>query len=483
MPFNSYQFLLFLPLVLFAYYALPHRYRWALLLVASYRFYAGWSPVFLIWIAISTLTGYALARLIGRTSRQRWRAGLLALAVVTNLGMLLALKYVDFFGNTWRALSGQTTATGPLLASIVLPVGVSFYTLQVIGYTIDVYRGRIASEKHLGMFALYVSFFPKLVAGPLERADHLLPQLRRENTFEVARVVSGLRRVLWGLFKKVVVADRLAVYVNAVYAQPLDHAGWTIVTATLFCGVQIYADFSGYSDIAIGTAQMFGLELIENFRQPYCAPSVSEFWRRWHISLSTWFRDYLYIPLGGNRVPRWRWYLNLFVVFLVSGLWHGANWTFVVWGSLHGAYVVAEVWSRKARDWIARAVHVESQGVRTVLGTATTFILVSFAWIFFQSPSVSHALVLVRNMLRFGVASDILAPWAGLTDAPGIEMALAWGLVGLLALVHVRQARMLPLPAVVMERPWVRWCADLLLALAVVNLGVVSKMPFIYAGF
>jgi D-alanyl-lipoteichoic acid acyltransferase DltB (MBOAT superfamily) len=228
---------------------------------------------------------------------------------------------------------------------------------------------------------------------------------------------------------------------------------------------------------------MFGFDLIENFQQPYCASSVSGFWRRWHISLSSWFRDYLYIPLGGNRVPKWRWYLNLFIVFLVSGFWHGANRTFVLWGALHGIYVVVEVWSKKARDTVVWRLHIENTAVRMVLSTATTFVLVSFAWIFFQARSVSYALLLIRNLVRFDVASDIYAPWAGLTDALGFEMALAWGLIGLLTLVHLGRDGRLPLPSFVVETSWVRWTAYLFLALAIVNLGVANELPFIYAGF
>lgn len=483
MPFNSFQFFLFLPLVLAAYLGLPHRHRWALLLIASYGFYAAWSPSFLIWIALSTLIGYVLARLIAQTSHRRWRKGLLVSSIVANLSLLFAFKYVNFASDIWRALFDRAPAFDAPVLNLLLPVGISFYTFQAIGYTIDVYGARIAPEKHLGIFALYVSFFPKLVAGPIERAEHLLPQFRRKHTFEASRVFSGLRLVLWGMFKKVVIADRLAVYVNAVYTHPLDYAGWTIITATLFCAAQIYSDFSGYSDIAVGVARMFGFDLIENFQQPYCASSVSEFWRRWHISLSSWFRDYLYIPLGGNRVPRWRWYLNLFIVFLVSGFWHGANWTFVLWGALHGIYVVLEVWSKKARDMVVRRLHIEHTAVRMVLSTAATFILVSFAWIFFQARSVSYALLLIRNLCRFDVASDIYAPWAGLTDALGLEMALAWGLIGLLTLVHLGRDGRLPLPSFVVETPWIRWIAYLFLALAIVNLGVANERPFIYAGF
>ena len=483
MPFNSFQFLLFLPAVLVAYLRIPQRYRWVLLLIASYGFYAAWSPSFLIWIALSTLISYVLACLMAQTSKQRWRKGLLVSSIVAHLSLLFTFKYLNFASDIWRALVDQAPNVGTPVVNLLLPVGISFYTFQSIGYTIDVYRGKIGPEKHLGIFALYVSFFPKLVAGPIERAEHLLPQFRLEHTVDASRMFSGLQRVLWGMFKKVVIADRLAVYVNAVYTHPLDYAGWTIVSATLFCAVQIYSDFSGYSDMAVGIARMFGFELIENFRQPYCASSVSEFWRRWHISLSSWFRDYLYIPLGGNRVPRWRWYLNLFVVFLASGLWHGANWTFVIWGALHGIYIVLEVWSKKARDAVARRLHIERTAVRTILSTTMTFILVTLAWIFFQARSVSYALLLLRNLFRFDAASDIYAPWAGLTNAPGLEMALAWGLIGLLALVHLGRDGRLPLPTFVVKIPWIRWIAYLLLALAIMNLGVANETPFIYAGF
>ena len=484
MSFNSFEFLIFFPLVFAVYFLCSHRHQWLLLLIASYYFYATWSPQYVTWLVISTLLAYILALLIAQASCEGWRKRLLALSIVSNLGMLFGFKYFNFFNDSLKALFNQFNLfyNAPAF-KVLLPVGISFYTFQTISYTIDVYRGEIAPEKHLGIFALYVSFFPQLVAGPIERAGHLLPQFRRQHTFDAPRVFSGLRLILWGMFKKVVVADRLAVYVNAVYNNPLDYYGWTVVLATFFCAVQIYCDFSGYSDIAVGASRVLGHDLTENFRQPYCASSVSEFWRRWHISLSSWFRDYLYIPLGGNRVPRWRWYANLLIVFLVSGLWHGANWTFVLWGALHGLYVVVEVWSKKARDKVAQAFHLEQSAVRTIVGTVVTFSLVSFGWIFFQAKSVSYALLLVRNLVQFNVQSDIYAPWGGITDNLGLEMTLSWGLVVLLTFVHFVHDQRLRLPSFMVKKAWVRWAAYLLLALAIINLGAAKETPFLYTTF
>jgi alginate O-acetyltransferase complex protein AlgI len=328
---------------------------------------------------------------------------------VSNLGLLFVLKYLGFADEILRALFGTLGLTYQVTApNLWLPVGISFYTLQSAGYLIDVHRGDVEPETHLGHFALFTAYFGKLTSGPIERAGHLLPQFRRSHSLDASYLFSGLRLMLWGMFKKVVVADRLAVYVNAVYGNPGGYAGWTIVIATLFSAAHIYSDFSGYSDIAVGVARLFGLEVIQNFRQPYLASSVSEFWRRWHISLSTWFRDYLYIPLGGSRVPRWRRDLNILIVFLVSGLWHGAAWTFVVWGALHGVYLILERRSADLRDRVARAVRLDHPAVRGAIGTVTTILLVSFAWIFFYARSVPDAWLMIRNMVRFGSGATSL---------------------------------------------------------------------------
>jgi D-alanyl-lipoteichoic acid acyltransferase DltB (MBOAT superfamily) len=285
------------------------------------------------------------------------------------------------------------------------------------------------------------------------------------------------------MFKKVVIADRLAVYVNAVYGDPGSHAGWTIAIAVLFSTAYIYIDFSAYSDIAIGVARLFDLEVIQNFRQPYLSSSITEFWRRWHISFSSWLRDYMYIPLGGNRVSPWRQDLNVLIVFVASALWHGATWTFVFWGALHGIYLILERRSKDTFDRIASALRLEDTAIRRVMGTVTMLLLVSFAWIFFYARSLPDALLLIRNLVRFGSTTDIYAPWASLTNATVVEMALAWGLIGLLVLADLDREGRLPWVSLVAGKAGVRWAVYLFLGLAVMNLGVANELPFIYAGF
>ncbi len=370
--FNSIQFVFFFPLVVAMYFTTPQRWRWLLLLGASYYFYAAWRPEYVVLIFASTVVDYLCGRGMGRFRRARVRKLLLSLSVGTNLGFLFAFKYLSFFNESIRAAFDQFNIFyGVPAFDILLPVGISFYTFQSLSYTIDVYRERTPPEKHFGIFALYVSFFPQLVAGPIERSYRLLPQFYAHQRFDPDRVVSGLRLMLWGFFLKIVVADRLALFVNEVYADPGAYSGSALLLGTYFFAFQIFADFAGYSCIAIGAAGVMGYDLMENFRRPYFAASIREFWGRWHISLSTWFRDYLYIPLGGNRVSRWRWYVNLFAVFVISGLWHGAAWTFVVWGALHGAYLVVSLVTSDLRDhaWrrFAAAVQRASDFVSAVL--------------------------------------------------------------------------------------------------------------------
>jgi len=482
--FDSLPFLAFLAVVLVGYWLLPHRFRWVLLLIVSYAFCATWAPRFMLWIALSTVTAYASARLMGSTADPKRRKRQLAVGVLISVGLLHTFKYLGFAAETLRTLVGYVGLANLIsVPSLLLPVGISFYSLQAIGYLIDVYRGKIEPETHLGLFALYMAFFPRLVSGPIERAEHLIPQFRKIPALDASRLFSGLRLVLWGMFKKVVVADRLAIYVNEVYAQPGDYTGWTIVIATLFSAAHIYADFSGYSDMAVGVARLFDLEVIQNFRQPYLASSVSDFWRRWHISLSSWLRDYVYIPLGGNRVPPWRRDLNVLIVFLVSGLWHGAAWTFVLWGALHGVYIVLENRTKIAGDWVFKTLRLENTGVRRTVGTVMTILLVSFAWIFFYARSVPDAALMIQNLVRFGSGTGIYAPWASLTNAPAAEMALAWGLIGVLAVVHVGRDGRLPRASFVVGNAGFRWAAYLFLGLAILNLGVATELPFVYAGF
>jgi len=357
MLFNSIEFIIFFPIVVAAYFALPGKFRWILLLIASYYFYMCWNYNYIILILISTFIDYFAGLGMGKTKVQLKKNLLLILSLTANLGLLFFFKYLNFFSVNLNAFFDQINIFYNVPQyDYLLPVGISFYTFQTLSYTIDVYSGKKEPEKHFGIFALYVSFFPQLVAGPIERSTRLLPQFYKHYKIDYVRIRDGVLLMVWGFFKKVVIADRLSEYVNTVYNNADNYGGFHDIIATFFFGTQIYCDFSGYSDIAIGSAMVLGYDLMLNFRRPYLSRSIKEFWSRWHISLSTWFRDYLYIPLGGNRVVKWRWYYNLFITFLISGLWHGANWTFVVWGALHGFYLLAAIvtnnWRNKMSDTI-----------------------------------------------------------------------------------------------------------------------------------
>ncbi len=487
MLFNSIEFLIFFPVVVFLYFICPYRYRWALLLAASYYFYAAWKLEYIVLIVISTLISYFAAVLMAKPEHQAKRRWLLVIGLVSNLGILFAFKYFNFVNDSLRTPFDRFNLFYDVpMFQVLLPVGISFYTFQTVGYIIDVYRGQVEPEPHLGRFALFVSFFPQLVAGPIERAANLLPQFYERFQFDEGRVSSGLRLMLWGMFKKVVIADRLGLYVNAVYNEPSAWTGWPVLVATFFFAIQIYCDFSGYSDIAIGAARVMGFDLMENFRRPYFARSPSEFWRRWHISLSTWFRDYLYIPLGGNRVSVPRWYLNLMFVFLVSGLWHGAAWTFVLWGGLHGVYVVGEVGTRGIRGKLARGLGLDRRPtVLAALSGLITFILVYLAWIFFRANSIADAFLLLNNLVPLGNFAELNVPWTGVVNNPAQEMALSLGLILLLVIVHwvQEQEQYWPRPFIWQRSLWFRWATYLGLALAIMNLGITEELPFIYFQF
>ncbi|MEL6614651.1 MAG: MBOAT family O-acyltransferase, partial [Bacteroidota bacterium] len=401
MLFNSLAFAVFFPLAVLGYFLTPQRGRWAWLLAASYIFYAWWRVDYLLLIAFSTLVDYGAALGMGRQNERRKRLPFLLLSLTSNLGLLFVFKYYGFFADSVAAVLGMAgrdvTFSG---LDILLPVGISFYTFQTLAYTIDVFRGRQEPERHLGIFALYVSFFPQLVAGPIERSQHLLPQFRQEYAPDRARMASGLRMMLWGLVMKCVVADRLAPYVDTVYSAPEAFGGAATWMATYAFAFQIYADFAGYSLVAIGAARVLGFDLMQNFARPYFSKSISEFWRRWHISLSSWFRDYLYIPLGGNRVSRARFYTNILIVFAVSGLWHGAAWPFVIWGALHGLYLIIGAATGAARDRLWARVGPQAvagvrasgvalgDGVQRWVRVFITFHLAVFAWVFFRARTM-----------------------------------------------------------------------------------------------
>ncbi len=340
MFFNSPEFLLFFTVVSIAFFAMPHRFRWIMLLGASYFFYMCWNVNYGALILFTTAVVYGAGILMHQKPKST-KSIILTTAIVLCLGVLFLFKYYNFFARSVQGFFDLVNVDRKMpLLGFLLPAGISFYTFQSIGYIIDVYRGEREPERHFGIFALYVSFFPQLVAGPIERSKYLLPQFRKKMTFDYDRVTDGLKLMAWGFFKKLVVADRLALYVDRVHINPQAHDGMVLILSAIFFAWQVYCDFSAYSDIAIGSAQVMGYDLMDNFNRPFHAKTINEFWSRWHISLITWFKDYLYIPLGGNRVPKWRWYLNIMIVFSLSGLWHGAQWTFVLWGSMNGLFII-----------------------------------------------------------------------------------------------------------------------------------------------
>lgn len=397
MLFNSLEFLFFLPIVITFYYLLSPRYRWVLLLLASYYFYMAWDYKYIILILTSTIIDYIAGIIIFRATKKTIKKLFLVLSLTTNLGLLFFFKYFDFFGQNINIMFERFNIFAEIPEyDYLLPVGISFYTFQTLSYSIDIYRGKQKPEYHFGLFALFVSFFPQLVAGPIERSVNLLPQFREKFSFDYDRIRDGILLMSWGFFKKVVIADRLAEYVNQVYGNPDIYGGLQNILATIFFSFQIYCDFSGYSDIAIGTALIMGYRLMTNFRRPYMAGSIREFWQRWHISLSTWFRDYVYIPLGGNRVAKWRWYFNLFVTFTVSGLWHGAEWTFVIWGALHGFYLMFAIWTENWQQKFNKVSGLASNpALLKVAQVFTTFVLVYISWIFFRAVNTHDAFLIL----------------------------------------------------------------------------------------
>ncbi len=355
MLFNSFEFAIFFASFLLLFFSAPKRARPVVTLVASYIFYAGWRPSFLLLLLLTTIVDYTTALVINSARNKALRRAALATALTINLGILFSVKYLDFIlSNIVGAAGFFGVELPPLTLNVILPIGISFYTFQSVGYTLDVYNRVFPAERNLLYYALYVAFFPQLVAGPIERASHMIAQYKAQRATSADRIASGLWLIAWGLFKKMCIADVVAPFVNGIFQNPSSFNGsYTLLASALFA-LQIYCDFSGYSDIAIGIARIVGIDLMINFRQPYFAASLTDFWRRWHISLSTWFRDYLYIPLGGNRTSRPKWVRNTLLVFGVSGLWHGANWTFLFWGLWHGLAIVAEDLFRRIRSTAKR---------------------------------------------------------------------------------------------------------------------------------
>jgi len=402
MLFNSFQFLIFFPVVTLIYWLLPFKYRWIHLLIASCIFYMAFVPVYILILLFTIIIDY-LAGIFIENAQGKKRKSFLAISIIANVGTLAFFKYYNFFTDNINALLHTLNiSTHPLpLLNIILPIGLSFHTFQAMSYTIEVYRENQKAERHFGIYALYVMFYPQLVAGPIERPQNLLPQFHTPKVFDKYFFFDGLRQMLWGFFKKIVVADRLAIYVSAVYSHPGNYNYLNLLIATIFFAIQIYCDFSGYSDIAIGSAKCMGFKLMTNFNLPFASKSVTEFWRRWHISLSTWFSDYLFIPiitafrgLGTASIA-----LGLFITFFLSGLWHGAAWTFVIYGLIHGIAMIYEFYTRKGRKKFFSRI---PQWLGNGFSKITVFIFVAFSWIFFRANNLTTALLIIRKIFAAG---------------------------------------------------------------------------------
>lgn len=476
MLFNSLEFAVFFPVVTLLYFLLPHKARVPWLVAASCWFYAAFVPAYLLILFGVILVDYAAGRLIAPAhgARRRW---ILAGSIVANVGVLAFFKYFNFLQGNVATVATWFGQPAPFPAlDILLPIGLSFHTFQSMSYTIEVYRGRTPPERSLLHFACYVLFYPQLVAGPIERPQSLLVQFHQRHTFDAERLFSGLRLIATGLFKKIIIADRLAPFVEGAYAAPANYSGAHLLLATYFFAVQIYCDFSGYSDIARGAARVMGIDLMLNFDRPYLATGFAEFWRRWHISLSTWFRDYVYVPLGGNRAGHRRRALNLLAVFALSGIWHGANWTFVIWGLLHGFFVIAELVATRHRPLPGGVLAI---GLRWIV----VFNLTCAAWVFFRAADVATAwLILERMSTAFTVQApasivspDVLNFWVSL----GLAVAL---------LVAQAFAREQSVWSLIDARPrWQRWAAYYVFVVTFLGLAFTAPAhaptPFIYFQF
>lgn len=480
MLFNSITYFYFLVLVFGLYWSvLRNKFRVQnfFLLLASYCFYGWWDVRFLILIFISSSVDFFLGRAIYRQTLKQKKLYLLWLCMLINLGMLGFFKYYNFFTDSMATLLTNLGLQANLSTlQIVLPVGISFYTFQSLSYSIDIYRGKIKPTNDFVSFMTFVSFFPQLVAGPIERASHLLPQFLSPRAFRQEHLISGFRFILYGLFKKMVIADRLAYFVDHVYTSPEKYDGTVLLAATFMFGIQIYCDFSGYSDIAIGSARLLGFDLMQNFRTPYLALNFREFWRRWHISLSTWFRDYVYIPLGGNRVSQGRWIFNIMLTFTLSGLWHGASFTFIIWGFLHGFFLVSEY-------LIAKIVTLPKNFAW--LGFIVTFVLVNLTWVFFRSDTLGQSLEIISGFknLNFDFITKAGSLFAGNNEFR--EFALSLLISFPLFIVFELFINQTDFNTVVLKNGiFIQWGIYLMLAYCILFFGVLNSAPqFIYFQF
>lgn len=449
------------------------------MLISSYYFYMSWNPQLIVLILTTTTVSYTSGILLERYKAQNLRRLFLWASIGVSIGILFFFKYFNFLSETVVSVLRQMSIpTNDFSLKVILPVGISFYTFQTLSYVIDVYKGKMKAEKHFGIYALYVSFFPQLVAGPIERPQNLIPQFYQKHSFDYDKGTYGLKLIAWGLFKKMIIADTLAQYVNLVYSDLSQHQGLAFIIATVFFAIQIYCDFSGYSDIAVGSAKLMGFDLMRNFNSPYFAKSIKEFWSRWHISLSTWFRDYVYIPLGGNRVKYGRHILNLMITFLVSGLWHGANWTFVLWGGIHGAFMIIE-------QFLGNIVKQKRPSrIRDMFSIFSTACIVVIAWVFFRADTISDAFTGLNTMFA-GINEPIHYIRTAYTDL-SIGKGDFIRIMLLISVLLVFDFFNLKRDVIDSMKNWnivLRWSAYMIIVLLIVFLAPRESSEFIYFQF
>ena len=468
MLFNSLQFLIFLPVVITAYYVLPHKYRWILLFLASSYFYMAFIPEYIFILYSIILIDYFSAILIEKQDTRQRKKKFLYLSLLANISVLVFFKYFNFFNNNMTSMLGFFDVNNAIRnRNIILPIGLSFHTFQSIAYTVEVYRENQKAEKHIGYFANYVLFFPQLVAGPIERYDRLGNQLHQAQKLLYENLSKGFQLILYGLFIKMVIADNLAPYVNSIYKDPIQYNSLSIVTGILFFSLEIYADFYGYSLIAMGSAKMMGIDLMANFRNPYFSRNIYEFWQRWHISLTSWFRDYVYIPLGGNRVKKNKWVVNILLVFILSGLWHGASWTFIIWGLLHGLLYVFYLFVFKNNQQQEMEFNLS-----TTLKVVSTFFLVSILWVFFRAESIDQVFSIYRSFINN----------INLADNFSVDIKI-WFLLLLFLFTELLWQNKTIDQWLSLRPVTVRWSIYSVLLFCIITLSSIEELAFIYFQF
>jgi alginate O-acetyltransferase complex protein AlgI len=521
MLFNSIDFFIFMPGVILVYFLLPHARRWIWLLASSCFFFgyfyyssyaAGKTPVYYyILVAASVLSvilvNYVIAIIIDR-NRSKGAKTLriyLLFGLLFPLALLFLFKYLNFFNQTITQIASFLRLNYPIqVLHIIVPVGISYYTFHSLSYIIDVYRGQ-RPERHFGIFSLYMLFFPKIVAGPIERSGRLIPQFREEHTFDYQRFIDGLTLMGWGFFKKIVIADRCAIIVNEVFNSPHGYQGIYLIIACFCFSFQVYCDFAGYSDIAIGTAQLMGFKLTDNFKRPFLSTSIFDLWRRWHITLISWFRDYVYIPLGGKRVARWRWQYNIMVIFILSGIWHGANWTFIIWASLNGFYQLFSIWTEKFREHFVRLIGLTKlPRFHKVIKILITYLLFTFAAIFFRANNTTEGFYIITHLhtgfgdlfktisvmdyekLKLFLVIQNKVTFLGFAKPAFLpEMAtLAVTLIAWYTVEIIQENSSQPLRSLISQKPWyIRWALYYALLFSLVFLGVYANQQFLYFKF